>query len=225
MNNNIYKILFFIVLIHTVLTKENQSNKEEITSYLLKGGTLDRHDEDGYSLLNLAIEYGNEKDVAWLLDIGADPNIKTRAEENSLSFACRLGHKNIVHLLLEKGADPNVKDENGNNCLVWASEKGYKDTVYSLLLRGSDINLRASCGYTALILAASNGEKDIVSFLIDLNADPFISGCADYGGRRSYGDQWNALDFARHKGHNEIVPLLENYMYRKRFQNLLNFKK
>jgi len=74
-------------------------------------------------------EYTREK-VVLLLNVGADPNLLTRArKETALHVAVREKKVEIVELLLERGADPNIANQYGKMPLDWAVGRNCEDIV------------------------------------------------------------------------------------------------
>ncbi|UJR08872.1 hypothetical protein I4U23_013127 [Adineta vaga] len=77
--------------------------------------TKDINDENGTSLLYYACSYGQYEVAKWLLEHGADVNIRMKNKPRStpLHGANYRGHVNIVELLLEYRADVNIKNDFG----------------------------------------------------------------------------------------------------------------
>lgn len=69
-----------------------------------EGGAL-----SGYPALTCAAMFGREEVVRYLLDHGANPNL--RGMSNPLIVACWRKHFGVAKLLLERGADPNARGE------------------------------------------------------------------------------------------------------------------
>ncbi|MBN8828085.1 MAG: ankyrin repeat domain-containing protein [Sphingobacteriia bacterium] len=70
-------------------------------------------DFDGYAPLHLAIIYGLEKNVRYLLEIaGADIELSDENGFKPLNLACQYGREDIALYLIEKGADLNCKPYN-----------------------------------------------------------------------------------------------------------------
>jgi ankyrin repeat protein len=117
-----------------------------------------------YKLLK-AIEIGNERDVEYCLNNGADPNICNKNGITALSLACSFSFKrNIIPLLIDAGADINATSQNGTTALHTASDRGLIDSSIYLLEAGADTNLTTNNGDTPLLLAAKVGSP----YLVDL---------------------------------------------------------
>ncbi len=107
---------------------------------------------------------GSGADVAaLLLDAGADPNVTSQYNSESLlSRAIESQNTELVTLLLSKGADINAADANsGYTPLMRAVMNGSKDMVTLLLDKGADVSVKNHSGETVLSIAARYGNSDI----------------------------------------------------------------
>lgn len=103
----------------------------------------------GRSALEHAAELGEYETVALLLEMGADPNVKSNESNNGkvpLMTAIHKKYNEITKLLLEKGADVNVKDNDGM-AVIHYTGLGYidpasYDIVISMINRGADCNTK-----------------------------------------------------------------------------------
>lgn len=108
------------------------------------------------------------ENVKTLIELGADPNIKTKAGETPLMMAVRLKKNLMVEILKEAGADKNKLDEIE---LISFAEKGDLEKVKSLLNNDIDLNMQDVMGFTALIKASMNGHLEIVKKLVQNKVD------------------------------------------------------
>jgi ankyrin repeat protein len=69
-------------------------------------------DRDGGPLFHAALA-DHADVVAYLLDHGADANVRDQFGDTPLIVACAKGHATTAALLLTRGADPSVKDQEG----------------------------------------------------------------------------------------------------------------
>ena len=85
--------------------------------YYFDDKSKDMVDSNGTSLLYYACRHGHHSVAKWLLEHGANVNIKMKVEPRStpLHGAKYRGHVSIVELLLEYGADVNIKNDYGTN--------------------------------------------------------------------------------------------------------------
>jgi RNA polymerase sigma-70 factor (ECF subfamily) len=64
----------------------------------------------GTTLLHLAASLGLVRMATFLLDHGADPNIRAAGGETPLHYAAKFGDEPLARLLLDRGADPQLTD-------------------------------------------------------------------------------------------------------------------
>jgi len=108
----------------------------------IKGGEkVNDIDKWGWTALNWAVYYGNTPVVKWLLDSGADPNLKTvknygsfMAGTTPLILAAAYGHDEMIAALLKKKADAGVVDSSGKKAIDYAREYNF-DKCVALLRR------------------------------------------------------------------------------------------
>jgi ankyrin repeat protein len=85
--------------------------------------------------------------------------------------------------------------------LLWAAHKGHAGACRVLISTCcANINHRDCGGWTPLIVAAENNKVHCVEVLLELGADITP---------RDNVNNWTALEWARAKGHAEVVALLE----------------
>jgi ankyrin repeat protein len=89
-----------------------------------------------FGVLHLMGKRNNVAAVKWLLDHGADPNLRWPhwdAEVTPLHLAASQGHVDIVRLLLDAGADPRIRDsKHDGDAIGWAGHFGQRDVVRML---------------------------------------------------------------------------------------------
>jgi hypothetical protein len=86
----------------------------------------------GEAPLHPAARNGNLQIVRYLLDHGAEVNLKARPyhfgnveDYTALHLAALMGHSQVVQLLLARGADPGIKTREGDRASTLAGNKGY----------------------------------------------------------------------------------------------------
>ncbi|HUE89631.1 MAG TPA: ankyrin repeat domain-containing protein [Vicinamibacterales bacterium] len=114
--------------------------EEELASMLLSAGANWRMTTrlGGYMPLHLAARSGAAGVITWLIEAGADINIKTATGATTLMLAAASGSTNAVSLLLERGAEVNAEEgAHGQTALMFAAARNRADVVRLLLSRGA----------------------------------------------------------------------------------------
>lgn len=137
----------------------------EVFEYLLEQGNLNINSVGylGMTALSLAsIEYGNLEMIKYLLEKGADINVKNEDGSTALMTASMYGNLEIIKYLIENGADINAKDNDGSTALIYASKWGNLETVEYLVKNGADINIKDIENKTALDWAANSRIEEVL---------------------------------------------------------------
>ena len=121
---------------------------------------------DGWTTLIYASRYGYTQVVKFLIDNGADLNIKGKYGWTALMYAAREGHTEVIKLLIDNGADLNHKNNGGVTALIYAAREGHTEVVKFLVDNGADMNIKTKYGDTALALATQYGNIEIVELLV-----------------------------------------------------------
>ena len=93
----------------------------------------------------------------------------------------------------------NFRDVNGRTGLHLASSMGHLETVKFLVSEGANVDAETPDGFSPLMMACINGHFTICKYLLWQNCDISIN-------VRGF----TALDYAKIKGHEEIVALFDN---------------
>ena len=83
---------------------------EAVRKHLDAGADVNTKDEDGYTLLTVAVAYGSKEIVELLISKSVDVNAKNDGGSTPLNIATASGHKEIVELLIFNGVDVNAFD-------------------------------------------------------------------------------------------------------------------
>ena len=169
--------------------------------------------------------YGSVEGARRLLEHGADPSARDdRAGATALHHAAWQGLAELASVLLDGGADASIRDHNYSSTpLGWANESGQTELMDLILLRhqpdvvdaawlGDADRVRVLLARDASLVdgldggrvsplrsAAWCGHLDVVKVLLEYGADAAMPNPEN--GK-------TALDFARERGHEEIVALL-----------------
>ena len=104
--------------------------------------------------------------VAFLLENGANINVRDTIDQTPIIIASQNGCTDIVIMLLDTGADIHHRNDQGENALISAAQEGHIDVVKVLLEAGADINQSNSDGETPLELAIRlRQKKELIELL------------------------------------------------------------
>jgi ankyrin repeat protein len=143
--------------------------------------------------LSAACLRGHRAVAEWLVEAGADVNGAETLDP--LQAAAWRDRVEMIDWLLERGVD---LARSGPRALELAANAGSTRAVRVLHARGVSLDGRNGYGWTPLMLAAYQGQLETVRCLVEAGAD---RAAADAGGKR-------AIDWARERGHAEVVTLL-----------------
>jgi hypothetical protein len=93
-------------------------------------------DNNGYTLLHIAVALGHKDEAELLLAMGADVNAKNNNGSTPLSIAAGAGYNDVVELLLANKADVNAKNIGGQTPLHTAAAFFHKDIAELLRQHG-----------------------------------------------------------------------------------------
>ncbi|WP_373516096.1 ankyrin repeat domain-containing protein [Persicitalea sp.] len=149
-----------------------------------------------------AINKNDASLVQQLIQDGVDVNELDSHQDAPLVMAAYKGHHQIVRQLLEAGADVHALDPSMKaTALHAAAYAGRTEAAKVLIEYGIDIDRQGPYnGYTALHDAIWQNNIEVVKVLLQADADLSIIS----------NDGKSALDFAKSKGHKEIVALIES---------------
>jgi|SRR5208337_3485210 len=147
-----------------------EGNLSAIKRFIANGIDVNVKDNDGWTGLMSASQYGRREVVELLLARGANINAKDEWGRTPLHLASGNGHKDVAELLLTNQANVNAKANDGETPLHLAALNGHEDVSELLLAKGADVNSKRNDGATALMLAAKNNHKKIKDLLIKAGA-------------------------------------------------------
>lgn len=151
------------------------------------------------SLLMAACGGGHLATVRYLLDHGADINLRDPNRRTALGYAVQGGNDAIIKLLMARGAEPKPKTGGGFRPLLSeACASGNIAIARYAIDQGADINRRDRQGGTALHDAAFEGQIKCVQLLLNHGADTAVR---DNAGR-------TALRACMVRGDYQIIQLL-----------------
>ncbi|OQE20243.1 hypothetical protein PENFLA_c017G09099 [Penicillium flavigenum] len=169
-----------------------------LTQLLLSHGADPNKDENNFTPLSFAAQYGQEAIARLLLERGADVDALCGWYGSALVAACDEGQLKIVEVLLDSKADINTESELYGSPLEAAAKAGHWKLVTLLLEKGASPNSQGDGVDTVLQSAAFQGQEDIVRILLGHRADV----------NRQAGRYGNALRAASMNGNQKVVQIL-----------------
>lgn len=154
---------------------------------------------DANEELGNAIVADDPQRVAYLLEHGADANVRFNDGYTPLTNATRFGFDKVATYLLEHKADANEADISHWTPLMYAAWNDSPEQVRLLTAHGAKIDLADDGGSTPLAIAAQNGKAKAAAALIEAGAD--VNHAAGQGG-------YTSLMLAANAGSLEIADLL-----------------
>ncbi|MFK8266625.1 ankyrin repeat domain-containing protein [Capnocytophaga cynodegmi] len=141
----------------------------------LEGNEVDKLTHDKRTYLFWAAFQNNLPLINYLLQKGADVNVKDSHMYTPLLFAAVRGNINteLYDILINKGVNINEKNENGANALLLAIPhmKDLKEAQY-FIKKGLSLKSIDNNGDNALFYAARNGNQKIINQLIKKGLNP-----------------------------------------------------
>jgi ankyrin repeat protein len=115
---------------------------------------------DGFSLLHLAAFYGKPETTTFLLEHGAEVDVRGRGwmTGTPLHSAASARHADVARILLEAGADPDARQSGGWTPLLGAAHNGDAELAGLLLDAGADPAAVNDDGASVLGLATESGD-------------------------------------------------------------------
>ncbi|MFC1523994.1 ankyrin repeat domain-containing protein [Thermodesulfobacteriota bacterium] len=174
-----------------------QGDIESVDLFIQAGTDINAMDSLGSNALFQAIRADKIVMVSYLLEKGADANIRTDQGLTPLIAASDTGSLRSAELLLDHQADINAFDINGTP-LIHATNGGHLDIIHLLLTQGADVSSADGQGRTPLMSAAARGDNNLLQL--------YLSRGAEIHARTKNG--FSALMFAVAGGNQEMVSLL-----------------
>ncbi|KAI4455209.1 molting protein mlt-4 [Holotrichia oblita] len=151
---------------------EYEGSIEAIEMLLEVGVNVNIQDEDGDSLLHLAVQLGR-KDLAQLLaQYQVNVNMTNDIGQTALFNALHSHDMELIEMLLNLGADINIADKHGDTVWSIAVKHMYNNDCIQLLLEhGADVNCRNTLGETPLFGAVKINDKQKMEILLNAGAN------------------------------------------------------
>ena len=182
----------------------------EMMKVLISAGADINHKDKmtGYTHLMNALNSCNTKVAKFLIDKGADINLKSNDGATALILACGCSEE-IAKQLLDKGADIHALTDRGMGVFTQCTSVGLSRETVSyafaefLLSKGADIDEKNTTGsyggYTPLFWAVLSNKEELVSFLVNNGAN--VNAASNEGK--------TPLSIATEAGNANIIELLK----------------
>ena len=184
--NSIDKLLFIDTL-HTlvdnlqsidieILIAAFGEDKNKIAKALANGANIEAKTKRGYTPLMLASVFGTPETVKFLINKGADINVKDKYGNNVIALAVIAPRNNCktIRVLSEVGADLNSKNNDGSTPIKQAIISDFREKIALLIELGCSIYNINGEGENALTFAANNGKYKAVKTLLLAGINPEI---------------------------------------------------
>ena len=157
--------------------KSGKVSSQKAAQYLIKRDVEEVNavvDKYGKTELMRAVENRNMKTVQYLINNGANVNLKDKFGRTVLNYAIWERDQETVQTLIDNGANVNATDKFGRTVLNYAIWEGDQETVQTLIDKyHAKVNVKDNDG-NGLLERVENGEvssRAAAQFLIDRDAE------------------------------------------------------
>ena len=140
-----------------------------IDKKIISNEILNRKNKDGITPLHLASMNGDHNMILFLLNLGADPKIKTSKDFTALHFASEKGFldNDIFAVFLNKEIEIDAENQEKITPLQIAVSNGCPITAQTLLENGAKAHRFNNNGETLLHIATKNGHLEMIKMLLN----------------------------------------------------------
>ncbi len=150
--------LLFNIFIHVTTATADPSiyeiikneDKQTFSDMVMLGYDIDEKDLDGFTPLMIAAAMGKVDFAEFLINNGANVNMRSYTGLTAMHRAAQEGHTQIILLLSEADALIDMPDNEGFTPLMKAVTANKLFAVDFLIKRGATVNYRNADGRTAL---------------------------------------------------------------------------
>lgn len=144
---------------------------DQVRDLLARGADPNEENEDGKTVLFMAVEDGTTEIARELLSYKADADHRSKSGKNPLFAIDDETPEELVRLLIDAGSDVGVKDSEGLSVLMHAAENASPKVLKMLIDAGAAVNDTDERGWTPLMKAAYADELENVRILLFAGAD------------------------------------------------------
>jgi len=152
-------------------------NNFNCVDLLIKNGAdVNKIDNDGYTALLRASNYGFSEYIELLIKNGALINQTNNYGDTPIILACsKKNNFNFINLLIKNGADVNKVNEHGDTALIKACYHNNPDYIELLISNRDLINKPNKLGDTPILIASKYGSLDCMKILLQYGANINVS--------------------------------------------------
>lgn len=151
----------------------HHDNFSEFDRSLLPDYVINMRTKNGYTLLMFAVYYGAYNFAKYLLEHGADVNIKSNDGYTILHYlvssSMTVRREKLLSLLIEYNANIEEKTPEGLTPFLLAAGSDGEDYIEVLHKAGADINVKTQNDESALLYAFINDSPNVVAYLVKNN--------------------------------------------------------
>ncbi|KAM3440835.1 hypothetical protein MY4824_001962 [Beauveria thailandica] len=137
-----------------------------------RGANIEAKAELGMTPLCFAVAGGQIRATKFLLNRGAEVNVRTSEGQCPLHLAAQYVGEQVVHLRLDREAEADGSNTaERQDALRLAGQYDREQIVQLLLDHGAEIDCRDQDGWTPLCWAAFNGNTEIIRLLVEGGAE------------------------------------------------------
>lgn len=151
------------------LSAENKDVVEDIRKFVKEKG-IEAVNEDGDTLLMLAIKTGNMEAIKEILTYPQDFDIQNKWKRTALTRAAAINNTDVVRSLLTKGAKPDIQDKDGMTAAIFAAINNNPTMIIDLKRAKANFEIKDNTDWSALMWAISEKSFDAAEKLIQVGA-------------------------------------------------------
>ena len=127
--------------------------------------------EEGKTLLHLAVEEDDVPIVEYLLDKGVKVNVHDIHGDTPLHYTIRKGYTYLSQILIKNGAGVNAKNSNGQTPIFYAVNNDDENSIILLIDHGADLGVYDNNGKLPIHYAIEEGNLNSIDLLIKNGTD------------------------------------------------------
>ena len=161
----------------SIMPLVTDNNSIAIADLLLKNGAnINHQNKDSETVLHFIAKHAKPylPLLKFLLESGANPNIRCKNKRNAFHEAACLGITEVVEALIPKMDDINIQDIDGMNALHYAVTANNINIVKILIKNNADLNLANKELYTATYFAVYNNNLEMLKLLAENGANLYL---------------------------------------------------